>query len=208
MAVTIDGTTGVSLVQDGVVTAADLASGAVTADKLSTGYVLINSAEITSSISQLDLSLDTSNYKFFRLYFNGINMSADGNMEGRGSFVSTGTYSGAANYAINTVKKYPTGFDTNTYGGQSQSIWFLSHNVGGATHESWSAIIDIQPVAADADAMPIITMQTAYRDSGGAYVANFGNGMWQVPGDTMNGFRLFPSSGTLDGGKYWLWGMK
>lgn len=34
MTVTIDGTTGVSLVQDGVVTAADLASGAVSADKL------------------------------------------------------------------------------------------------------------------------------------------------------------------------------
>ena len=40
MAVTIDGTTGVSLVQDGVVTAADLASGAITSAALPTGSVL------------------------------------------------------------------------------------------------------------------------------------------------------------------------
>jgi hypothetical protein len=40
MAVTIDGTTGVSLVQDGVVTAADLASGAITASALPTRSVL------------------------------------------------------------------------------------------------------------------------------------------------------------------------
>ena len=40
MTVTIDGTTGVSLVQDGVVTAADLASGAITASALPAGSVL------------------------------------------------------------------------------------------------------------------------------------------------------------------------
>ena len=40
MAVTIDGTTGVSLVQDGVVTAADLASGAITGAALPEGSVL------------------------------------------------------------------------------------------------------------------------------------------------------------------------
>ena len=40
MAVVLDGSTGVSLVQDGVVTAADLASGAITSAALPTGSVL------------------------------------------------------------------------------------------------------------------------------------------------------------------------
>lgn len=40
MALELNGTTGVSLVQDGVVTAADLASGAITASALPTGSVL------------------------------------------------------------------------------------------------------------------------------------------------------------------------
>ena len=40
MALVLDGTTGVSLVQDGVVTAADLASGAITSGALPAGSVL------------------------------------------------------------------------------------------------------------------------------------------------------------------------
>lgn len=50
MTVTIDGTTGVSLVQDGVVTAADLASGAITSGALPAGTVLqALSSEYTGS---------------------------------------------------------------------------------------------------------------------------------------------------------------
>lgn len=52
MSVTIDGNTGVSLVQDGVVTAADLASGAITASALPAGSVLqVVSEESTTAFS-------------------------------------------------------------------------------------------------------------------------------------------------------------
>lgn len=52
MTVTIDGTTGVSLVQDGVVTAADLASGAITGAALPAGSVIqVVHATATSLVS-------------------------------------------------------------------------------------------------------------------------------------------------------------
>jgi len=52
MALELNGTTGVSLVQDGVVTAADLASGAITSAALPTGSVLqVKSATKTDTTS-------------------------------------------------------------------------------------------------------------------------------------------------------------
>ena len=60
MTVTIDGTTGVSLVQDGVIQTADLADGAITAQKIAAGavtqgiteadqYRMVNIAQITGN---------------------------------------------------------------------------------------------------------------------------------------------------------------
>lgn len=63
MALELNGTTGVSLVQDGVVTAADLASGAITSDALPAGSVLqvVQSTstpfDTTTSTSFVDTSL-------------------------------------------------------------------------------------------------------------------------------------------------------
>ena len=58
MALELNGTTGVSLVQDGVVTAADLASGAITASALPTGSVL----QVVNSTSSSYVSTGTTAY--------------------------------------------------------------------------------------------------------------------------------------------------
>ena len=66
MALELNGTTGVSLVQDGVVTAADLASGAITAGALPAGSVLqvvegrLTTAVETTSTSFTDTGLSVS----------------------------------------------------------------------------------------------------------------------------------------------------
>jgi len=58
MALELNGTTGVSLVQDGVVTAADLASGAITANALPAGSVL----QVVSNTSNTTESTTLTTY--------------------------------------------------------------------------------------------------------------------------------------------------
>jgi len=58
MALELNGTTGVSLVQDGVVTAADLASGAITSAALPAGSVL----QVVSTTSDTDTSVQSTSY--------------------------------------------------------------------------------------------------------------------------------------------------
>ena len=90
MTVTIDGTTGVSLVQDGVVTAADLASGAITASALPAGSVLqvvnatyaTESSTTSTSFGDLGLSASitpssTSSKILIIVCLNGVNAYGD-----------------------------------------------------------------------------------------------------------------------------------
>ena len=60
MALELNGTTGVSLVQDGVVTAADLASGAITAGALPAGSVL----QVVQETVDLTIDLSTTSTSF------------------------------------------------------------------------------------------------------------------------------------------------
>ena len=55
--------------------------------------------------------------------------------------------------------------------------------------------------------MPQLTINCAYKDSGGAYVANWGTLTYQNF-SIINGFRIYPSTGTFDAGKYTVWGIK
>lgn len=63
MALELNGTTGVSLVQDGIITAADLASGAITSSALPAGSVLqvvnatYNTSTATTSVTYIDTGL-------------------------------------------------------------------------------------------------------------------------------------------------------
>ena len=102
MTVTIDGTTGVSLVQDGVVTAADLASGAITSAVLPSGsQVLISEdADGGTGLSALEISLPTgSTYDYYILKIDDYYFSTGGGNDLVSQVAVNGTYqTGASDY--------------------------------------------------------------------------------------------------------------
>ena len=165
--------------------------------------VNLGTTTVTGTPSEIDIDLDTSTYKQFRIFYEGIQGTADFNMYGRAKV--GGTIITASNYTSATVKKYATGFDTATYGGANQAYFYLSHNVGADANETWGA--DILINVGSETGMPQVTMTTSYRDSGGAYVSNFGALIYQSF-SIINGFRIYPSTGTFDAGKYTVWGIK
>ena len=93
MALELNGTTGVSLVQDGVVTAADLASGAITSAALPTGSVLQVVSNSTTSqtattsstyanLSGLDTSITPTSTSSKILIFLSVPLSGDTDVDG------------------------------------------------------------------------------------------------------------------------------
>jgi len=167
------------------------------------GIVNLGTTTVTGTPSEIDIDFDTSTYNQFRIFFEGIQGTADFNMYARakvsGSIITSNTYYSA------TVKKYATGFDTNTYGGSNQNEWYVSHNIGADTYENWGA--DMLVNIGTGTGMPQITINCAYKDSAGGYVANWGTLAYQNF-SVINGFRIFPSTGNFDTGKYTVWGIK
>ena len=165
--------------------------------------VNLGTTTVSGTPSEIDIDLDTSTYKQFRIFYEGIQGTADFNMYGRAKV--GGSIITASNYASLTLKKYGTGFDTSSYGGSSQAYFYLSNNVGAATNETWGA--DILINIGSGTGMPQLTMTTSYRDNGGGYVSTFGALVYQSF-SIINGFRIYPSTGTFDAGKYTVWGIK
>ena len=167
------------------------------------GIVNLGTTTVTGTPSEIDIDFDTSTYKQFRIFYEGIQATADFNMFARAKV--SGSIITASNYNSATVKKYASGFDTGTYGGNNQSYWYVSHNIGGDTNENWGA--DMLVNVGTGTGMPQVTINCAYRDSGGAYVANWGTLTYQSF-SIINGFRIYPSTGNFDTGKYTVWGIK
>jgi len=167
------------------------------------GIVNLGTTTVTGTPSEIDIDFDTSTYNQFRIFFEGIQGTADFNMYARAKV--GGTVDTSSVYASLTVKKYATGFDSNTYGGGNQSFWYVSHNVGGDSFENWNG--DLLINIGSGTGMPQITMTTSYKDNAGGYVSNFGALTYQNF-STINGFRLYPSTGNFDTGKYTVWGIK
>ena len=165
--------------------------------------VNLGTTTVTGTPSEIDIDFDTSTYKQFRIFYEGIQATADFNMYARAKV--GGSIITASNYNSATVKKYATGFDTNTYGGNNQAYWYVTNNIGGDTNENWGA--DILINIGSGTGMPQLTINCAYRDSGGAYIANWGTLTYQSF-SIINGFRIYPSTGTFDAGKYTVWGIK
>jgi len=167
------------------------------------GIVNLGTTTVTGTPSEIDIDFDTSTYNQFRIFFEGIQGTADFNMYARakvgGSIITSNNYNSA------TVKKYATGFDTNTYGGNNQNEWYVSNNIGADTYENWGA--DMLVNIGTGTGMPQITINCAYKDPAGAYVANWGTLTYQNF-SVINGFRIFPSTGNFDTGKYTVWGIK
>ena len=165
--------------------------------------VNLGTTTVTGTPSEIDIDFDTSTYKQFRIFYEGIQATADFNMYARAKV--GGSIITASNYNSATVKKYATGFDTNTYGGNNQAYWYVTNNIGGDTNENWGA--DILINIGSGTGMPQLTINCAYRDSGGVYIANWGTLTYQSF-SIINGFRIYPSTGTFDTGKYTVWGIK
>jgi len=194
-------------ITDGTIVNADInASAAIDSTKLSgvtSDFVKISTTTISSTVSTVDIDFDTTTYKQYLIYWEGIQGTADFDMYGR--LKISGSYDTASNYSSHHVKKYATGFDSGTYGGGSQAQLYLSHNVGADTYENWSCIMDI--MLGSGTGMPIIRFTTGYKDNGGGYVSNFGSVYYQNF-NTIQGFRLYPSTGSFDTGKYTIYGIK
>ena len=104
---------------------------------VSSDFVKISSTTMSGEASEFDLTFDTSTYNQFKIYICGLNLSYDANLYVR--FRIGTTFDTGNNYYGGTIKKYASGFDSSTYGGQHQSHGYLSDNVGGndATYERW-----------------------------------------------------------------------
>ena len=163
----------------------------------------LGTTTVTGTPSEIDIDFDTSTYNQFRIFFEGMQGTADFNMYARAKV--GGSIITASNYSSMTVKKHSGGFDSSTYGGQNGAFWYVSHNIGGASNETWNG--DLLINIGSGTGMPLITMTTGYRDNSSNHVSNFGGLMLQTF-SIVNGFRLYPSTGTFDAGKYTVWGIK
>jgi hypothetical protein len=167
------------------------------------GIVNLGTSTVSGTPSEIDIDFDTSTYKQFRIFYEGIQGTADFDMFARAKV--SGSIISASNYNSATVKKYATGFDTATYGGNNQNYWFVSDNIGADTYENWGA--DMLVNIGTGTGMPQVTINCAYKDSGGAFIANWGTLTYQNF-SVINGFRIYPSTGDFDTGKYTVWGIK
>jgi hypothetical protein len=194
-------------ITDGTIVNADInASAAIASTKLSgvtSDFVKISTTTVSGTVSQIDIDFDTTTYKQYLIYWEGIQGTADFNMYGR--FKVSGSYDTASNYSSQTIKVFPTGVDTGTYGGNNQAQLYFSHNVGADTYENWGCIMDI--MLGSGTGMPMIRFTSSYKDNGSGYVSNFGSVFYQNF-NTIEGFRLYPSTGSFDAGKYTIYGIK
>jgi len=167
------------------------------------GIQNLGTTTVTGTPSEIDIDFDTSTYNQFRIFFEGMQGTADFNMYARAKV--NGSIITSSDYSSMTVKKHSGGFDSSTYGGQNGAFWYVSHNIGGASNETWNG--DLLINIGSGTGMPLITMTTGYRDNSSNHVSNFGGLMLQTF-SIVNGFRLYPSTGTFDAGKYTVWGIK
>jgi len=165
--------------------------------------VNIGTTTVTGTPSEIDIDFDTSTYNQFRIFYEGIQATSDFNMYARAKV--GGSIITASNYNSSTLKKHSGGLDSGVYGGQNQAYWYLTHNIGGATNENWSA--DMLINIGSETGIPMITMTAVYQDNSGNYASVFG-GLCYQSFSIINGLRIYPSTGTFDAGKYTVWGIK
>jgi hypothetical protein len=194
---------------DNSITAADLASSldlsgkTVTLSGNSSGLSLISTATVSGTVANIEIDFDTTTYKNYIIYWEGIQGTADFNMYGLVKV--SGSYDTGSNYSSQHIKKYGGGFDSSTYGGGGTNQFFISHNVGAASFENWNCIMDIN--LGTGTGMPLIRFSCGYKDDSGGYVGNFGILNYQNF-NVLQGFRLYPSTGSFDTGRYTVYGVK
>lgn len=169
----------------------------------SPSYKNFGTTTISSSLSEIDIDFDVTNYSNFKLYLEGWNPSTDCNMLCR--YKINGSIDTNSNYASLTIKKYGGGFDSSEYGGSNQNYGYMSNNVGGndSSYERYSAQLEI--MTGSGTGMPFMNISSFYKDNGAQYVHNMGIVGYQNF-NQIQGIRIYPSGGTIDAGKYTLYG--
>lgn len=202
MALELNGTTGVSLVQDGVVTAADLSSTLDLTGKTvtlpasqETAVVLLGEyAGSASEVSSVDISLDTSgDYWMYKIVIPMMKVGNNG--EDLWWFVSkNGTYQTASNYTWSMQERNGTaqaGTQSSgaTYG---RLCWYPWPNNDG---EAGGLEVNIRG-SADANIKTTIHGAYAGQDNVGGAKSLFFTGMYNVAA-THDGFRFSASAGNV-----------
>ena len=159
---------------------------------------------ISSSLSNVDIDFDHTNYNNFKLMIIGFNPSADCNMYCR--FKIEGSISTINAYTSYNDKIHSGGVDEQIYGNQNQNYGYISHNVGGAdgTYERWSAQMTFN-CAGHNMGMPFMEYHAFCKDNAGNHVMHRGIIAYQN-WKTIEGIRIYPSTGTIDNGTYELYG--
>ena len=159
---------------------------------------------ISSSLSNVDIDFDHTNYNNFKLMIIGFNPSADCNMYCR--FKIQGSYSTINGYTSFNDKIHAGGVDEQIYGNQHQNYGYISNNVGGAdgTYERWSAQMTFN-CAGHNMGMPFMEYHAFCKDAAGNHVMHRGVIAYQN-WKTIEGIRIYPSTGTIDNGTYELYG--
>ena len=159
---------------------------------------------ISSSLSTVDIDFDHTNYNNFKLMILGFNPSADCNMYCR--FKIQGSYSTINGYTSYNDKIHSGGVDEQIYGNQNQNYGYLSNNVGGAdgTYERWSAQMTFN-CAGHNMGMPFMEYHAFCKDAASNHVMHRGVIAYQN-WKTIEGIRIYPSTGTIDNGTYELYG--
>ena len=124
---------------------------------------------ISSSLSNVDIDFDHTNYNNFKLMIIGFNPSADCNMYCR--FKIQGSYSTINAYTSFNDKIHSGGVDEQIYGNQHQNYGYISHNVGAAdgTYERWSAQMTFN-CAGHNMGMPFMEYHVFCKDAAGNHV--------------------------------------
>ena len=159
---------------------------------------------ISSSLSNVDIDFDHTNYNNFKLMIIGFNPSADCNMYCR--YKINGSYATNNAYCSFNDKIHAGGVDEQIYGNQHQNYGYISHNVGGAdgTYERWSAQMTFN-CAGHNMGMPFMEYHVFCKDDAGNHVMHRGVIAYQN-WKTIEGIRIYPSTGTIDNGTYELYG--
>ena len=159
---------------------------------------------ISSSLSNVDIDFDHTNYNNFKLMIIGFNPSSDCNMYCR--FKIQGSYSTINAYTSFNDKIHSGGVDEQIYGNQHQNYGYISHNVGAAdgTYERWSAQMTFN-CAGHNMGMPFMEYHAFCKDAAGNHVMHRGVIAYQN-WKTIEGIRIYPSTGTIDNGTYELYG--
>jgi hypothetical protein len=184
-----------------VFTLPDLADGTI-ARTDDFNFVKLSTTTVSSAVGQVDFDIDAATYTQALIFIEGMQLASDSNLYAR--FKVGGTIQTGSNYMAESVKKHAGGFDSGQYGGSNQSYMYLTNNIGGDTNESFSGQFRLN--LGSGTGMPMLTINSMYRDNASAFAVNFGSAGWQNF-NTVNGIRFY-SGANIDAGKFTLYGIK